>query len=316
MKRLIFTALLGAAATGVFAQSKTDTIKTNKDIKIVKTITVKKTSESKDGKNKVDSIHTTKTTLTMVGGKVTDSVQVTSDTTVIKKKNFKVTFGFDGEGRTSSQKPTKAPGFSWGLTFSRFDLGLATLIDNGSTRLSPTNEFLRYRSWKTSNVGFDVFQAGYRFNSTFKMYLAGGFDWELIRLREDITITRDPDMSALKYTKDPIDYSKNRFSSAYLRIPVMFDFRSKDDKGGDRWHYVFGPEFGVLLTGRMKQISEENGKQKMNYPYHFTKFRYGAVARVGHGGFGIFAKYYMNDMFDTEAQKGLKNLNFGFTVGF
>ena len=48
----------------------------------------------------------------------------------------------------------KAPGFSYGLTFSRFDLGLATLVDNGSFKLSPQNQFLNYRSWKTSNVGF------------------------------------------------------------------------------------------------------------------------------------------------------------------
>jgi hypothetical protein len=165
-------------------------------------------------------------------------------------------------------------------------------------------------------VGFDVIQAGYRFNPTFKIYVAGGFDWELIRLREDITIQRDPDMSGLKYTKDPIDYDKNRFSSAYLRIPVMFDFRSQDNANGKKWHYVFGPELGVLLTGRVKQISDENGKQKMNYDYHFTKFRYGAVARIGHGSLGLFAKYYFNDMFNTTAQKGLKNASVGFTVGF
>ncbi|GAB3934117.1 outer membrane beta-barrel protein [Mucilaginibacter myungsuensis] len=311
MKRLIFTALMAAAATGVFAQTKTDTIKTDNSTKVVKTNTLKVTT-IKNG-SRIDSVKTTKTTLTLSEGKVVDSVQE-SNTTISRKPTFSVNFG--GKRDSTRKKVSKAPGFSWGLTFSRFDLGLATMIDNGSTRLSPTNEFLRYRSWKSSNVGFDVFQAGYRFNSTFKMYMATGFDWELFRLREDITITRTPDMSGLKYTQDNVDYKKNRFSSAYLRIPVMFDFRSNDDKGGDRWHYVFGPEFGVLLTGRVKQISDEYGKQKMNYPYHFTKFRYGAVARVGHGGFGLFAKYYFNDMFDTEAQRGLKNMNVGLTVGF
>lgn len=233
------------------------------------------------------------------------------------KKEYNFSFGLKENNRDSTAKRrSKAPGFSMGLTFSRFDLGLTFLLDNGSTRLSPTNEFLRYRSWKTSNVGFDVFQAGYRFSPAFKMYMAAGFDWELIRLREDITIQRTPDMSGLKYTNDNIDYSKNRFSSAYLRLPVMFDFRSKDDNNGKKWHYVLGPEFGVLLTGRVKQISEENGKQKMNYDYHFTKFRYGAVLRVGHGSTGVFAKYYFNDMFNTVAQQGLKNASVGFTVGF
>lgn len=217
---------------------------------------------------------------------------------------------------TLSETPSKAPGFSSRILFSRFDLGLTTLVDNGSFKLSSKNSFLNYRSWKTSNVGFDVLQIGYRFNSSFKIYAAAGFDWELIRLRQNITIQKDPDRSALHYTSDAIDYHKNRFSSSYLRLPFMFDFRSKDNDNGTRWHYVFGPEFGVLLMGKVKQISDENGKQKMYNDYHFSKFRYGAVARVGQGGFGVFAKYYFNDMFDTLEQKGLKNFSFGFTMGF
>jgi len=97
---------------------------------------------------------------------------------------------------------------------------------------------------------------------------------------------------------------------------LSFDFRTNDDKSGSRWHFVAGPDIGILLNGRVKQISDENGKQKMNYTYHYTKFRYGGFARVGYSGIGIFAKYYMNDMFDTEQQKGLKNFSFGAMFGF
>jgi hypothetical protein len=269
MKRLLLIALLGAVATGVFAQS--------------------------------------------------DSTKALQDTSAHKKSKYKVSFNWKSKHdttATSTKKVSKAPGFTIGLTFARFDLGLATLVDNGSFTLSPKNDFLRYRSWKTSNVGFDVFQAGYRFNSAFKIYLSAGFDWTHIRLREDITIQRDPDMSGLKYTNDAVDYSKNRFSSSYLRLPLSFEFRTHDNSAGKRWHFVAGPDIGILLNGRVKQISDEFGKQKLNYTYHYTKLRYGGFARIGYGSMGIFAKYYMNDMFDTEAQKGLKNLSFGVMVGF
>lgn len=245
----------------------------------------------------------------------TDTSKTTADT-VRHKGKYSLNFDLTHKRDTIDKTASKAPGFSWGIVFSRFDLGFTTLRDNGSFKLSPQNDFLSYRSWKTSNVGFDVLQAAYRFNSSFKFYIAAGFDWELIRLRKDITIQKTPDMSGLKYTADAINYSKNRFSSSYLRIPVMFDFRSKDNDNGTRWHYVFGPELGVLLGGKIKQISDDNGKQKQYNDYHFTKFRYGAVVRVGHGGFGLFGKYYFNDMFNTVAQKGLKNVSVGFTVGF
>jgi len=216
---------------------------------------------------------------------------------------------------TTTHEKQKYPKAFVGITFSRFDLGLATLIDNGSFTLSPQNQFLRYRSWKTSNVGFDVFQMGVRLNNSFKIYLSGGFDWTLIRLRDNITIL--PNQPVLTYRQDNIDYSKNRFSSSYLRIPLSFDFRTNEDARGNRWHFVFGPDGGFLLNGMVKQISAENGKQKIDDSYHFTSFRYGGFLRVGYNGFGIFAKYYANDMFENSpAQAGLKNLSFGFTVGF
>ncbi|PTQ94137.1 outer membrane protein with beta-barrel domain [Mucilaginibacter yixingensis] len=244
----------------------------------------------------------------------TDSVATDATTQKSKRMNLHLLHGDDSV--KVSRKIHKHPGFSIAITFSRFDLGLATLIDNGSFTLSPKNQFLNYRSWKSSNVGFDVFQFGYRFNSAFKIYMSAGLDWTLFRLRDNITIQKDPDMSQLHYTVDNIDYSKNRFSSSYLRIPLSFDFRTKDNDDGKRFHFVAGPDIGILLNGRVKQISSENGKQKFNDDYHYTKLRYGAFTRIGYGDLGIYAKYYFNDMFNTDAQKGLKNMSIGLTLGF
>jgi len=247
-----------------------------------------------------------------------DSSMAVPDSVKRKSVNLSLSVGDDDSHRwkdTTTYNDRSYPRFSFGITFSRFDLGLATLIDNGSFTLSPKNDFLRYRSWKTSNVGFDLVQMGVRFNPNFKIYLSGGFDWTLIRLREDITIL--PNQPVLTYRQDNIDYSKNRFSSTYLRIPLSFDFRTNENSEGKRAHFVFGPDGGLLLGGRVKQISKEHGKQKIDDDYHFTKFRYGGFVRFGYGDFGIFAKYYFNDMFENSPdQKGLKNFSFGFTLGF
>jgi hypothetical protein len=268
MKRLLITAMICAAASGVFAQdTKTDSTKTD-----------------------TSKYHTT------------------------SGHHFQTGFG-DDYHNGNDKKSRIYPKGSFGLTFSRFDLGLATLVDNGSFTLSPKNQFLNYRSWKTSNVGFDVIQMGVRFSDNFKVYLSGGFDWTLIRLRQDITIL--PNQPVLTFHRDSIHYSKNRFSSSYLRIPLSFDFRTKENKDGDRFHFVIGPDAGLLLNGRVKQISQQNGKQKIDDSYHFAKVRYGGFVRVGYGGWGLFAKYYTNDMFENSPdQKGLKNFSFGFTFGF
>jgi hypothetical protein len=276
MKRLIFTIIICVAVTGVFAQNTT-----------------------------------------------TDSVK--TDTARHKKGvKIKLGYGEDGselginQGRDTvgdHHHHSKAPGFSFGITFSRLDLGLTTLVDNGSFTLSPQNQFLRYRAWKSSNVGFDVIQFGYRFNSSFKIYLSGGFDWTLFRLRDNITIL--PNEPVLTYKQDNIDFSKNRFSSSYLRIPLSFDFRTKEDADGNVFHFVFGPDGGFLLNGRVKQISAQNGKQKFNDTYNFATFRYGGFVRIGYGSWGLFAKYYFNNMYENSPeQDGLRNFSFGITLGF
>jgi len=247
-----------------------------------------------------------------------DTIKKTADTTTNGPKVL-ISYGFGDKeykwSKDSTHYKKRYPKFTLGLTLSRLDLGLTTLIDHGSFTLSPQNQFLRYRQWKSSNNGFDFFQMGVRFNDSFKIYLSGGFDWTLIRLRENITIL--PNQPVLTYRQDSISYSKNRFSASYLRIPISFDFRTKEDRRGNRTHFVIGPIGGFLLDGMVKQISEEHGKQKMWDSYHFASFRYGAFTRIGYGLFGIYAKYYFNNMFeDSPAQDGLRNFSFGFTLGF
>ena len=116
-----------------------------------------------------------------------DSAKNTTDTT---GKKILISYGHgDDSSDTSSHhsRSTRYPKGFIGITLSRLDLGLATLMDHGSFTLSQQNQFLSYRQWKTSNVGFDVFQMGIKFDNYFKIYVSGGFDWTLIRLHDNIT---------------------------------------------------------------------------------------------------------------------------------
>ncbi|MGY4386512.1 hypothetical protein ACVWYN_003567 [Pedobacter sp. UYP24] len=250
-----------------------------------------------------------------------DSVTTVTTTTVTTKKKttkFSVKLGIGDDNERVKRDSTKLAEsnkgrFIGGITFTRFDLGFSKLIDNGNFTLSPTNSFLDYKASKTSTVSFDVLQMGYRFNSNFKVYLAGGFDWTLIRLKNDITMKANSPV--LAYDTETIHFSKNRFSSSYVHIPLNFELRTKEGDNGKRFYFVIGPEVAFLLNGKVKQISEEKGKQKFKDDYNFEPFRYGGTVRIGYGGLGIFTKYYANDMFASAPQKGLKNLSFGITLG-
>jgi hypothetical protein len=245
---------------------------------------------------------------------IAPKVYAQQDTTTKKVTKTVINIGGDGS-LISTKKDTVAKNgrFVGGITFTRVDWGFSRLIDNGSFNLSSNNQFLDYKGGKTSTLSFDVLQFGYRFNSNFKVYLAGGFDWTLIRLRNNITIQKNS--PTLGYIDEFIGFSKNRFSNSYVHIPLNFELRTKENEKGKRFYFVFGPEVSFLLNGKIKQISDERGKEKQYDSYHFQSVRYGGSVRLGYGGLGLFTKYYFNDMFNTPDQKGLKNMSFGLTFG-
>lgn len=258
------------------------------------------------------------TSILVSGLTLLSALHVNAQTDSVKRKAGEIDYGVGitiniKKNRDSANQKASDARFVGGITFTRLDIGFSRLIDNGSFSLSPTNSFLSYRGGKTSTVSFDVLQLGYRFNKYFKIYLAGGFDWTHIRLNKDITMQKDKPV--LTYIDEPVEFSKNRFSSSYLHVPLNFELRTQENRYGKRFRLVVGPEIGFLLNGKVKQISEERGKVKQKDNYNFAPFRYGGAIRLGYGGLGVFAKYYANDMFDSAPQKGLKSMSFGITFG-
>lgn len=229
------------------------------------------------------------------------------------KNKYKLSVSFGDKADTVKYQQAPKGRFMGGITFTRLDFGFSRLIDNGSFNLSPQNKFLDYKGAKTSTISFDVLYFGYRFNPGFKVYVAGGFDWTLIRLKNNITI--QPNTPDLTYIEEPVNFSKNRFSSSYVHIPLNFEFRTKENDNGKRFYFIAGPEVSFLLNGKVKQISDERGKQKFKDDYDFQPVRVGGTLRIGYGGIGLFTKYYFNDMFTSPTQKGLKNMSFGVTFG-
>ncbi|RZK53112.1 MAG: PorT family protein [Pedobacter sp.] len=254
--------------------------------------------------------------LTFLAGSNAQAQQDSTKKTINYGKNITIGIGGGDNGfisRKNQDSIANKGRFVGGVTFTRLDIGFSKLIDNGSFTLSPQNDFLDYKAGKTSHLSFDVVQFGYRFNSNFKIYLAGGFDWTHVRLKDDITIQKNtPELS---YVTEDIEFSKNRFSSSYVHIPLNFELRSKEDKHGRRFYAVAGPEIAFLLGGKVKQISDERGKVKVKDDYNFAPFRYGGSLRLGYGSVALFAKYYASDMFESAPQKEVKNMAFGITLG-
>lgn len=226
-------------------------------------------------------------------------------------KDININLGFN-----DSEDQNKYPRAYGGITFSRIDWGFSRLIDNGSFNLSEDNSFLRYK--KASNFGFDIAQFGLRFNDNFKSYISAGFEWNYLRLKENILLIEDSQYLDYKTIDEKdVDYKKNIFTSTYLRLPLTFEWRSDRNRHGGRVKVAFGAMTGILLKGTQRLKSDANGKQKFKNNYNLASFQYGPFVRLGYRNFGIFGKYYVNDMFENSpTQDGVNNLTFGLTLGF
>ncbi|TJZ60471.1 PorT family protein [Sphingobacterium olei] len=229
------------------------------------------------------------------------------------KTKLSINFGVDDKDK---KEAIKYPRFFGGMTFTRIDWGFSRIMDDGKFTLSDDNQFLSYK--KASNFGFDILQVGLRFSDNFKTYLSGGFEWNYLRLEKNILLTENS--SSLSYQivdENDVRYKKNVLTSTYLRLPLAFEWRSNKLRNGDRVKVAFGAMTGILLKGTQRLKSDANGKQKFRDNYNLSSFQYGPFVRIGYDDFGLFAKYYVNDVFENSpAQAGLNNFTFGFTLGF
>ena len=307
MKKTIITAAFSVLAFVAQAQNRP----AFKDKKTI--ILLGKTGQSQD------SVPSTAKTIIQIGADPAhDSVEFKGKTyikigksIIITSRNSDATVTL-GSANGTVAKPKKA--VSIGFDFTRFDLGFSRYLDQGSFTLSPANVDLDFLPSKTTNVGFDFFQFKYKASDKFRFYIGAGLDWNHIRLNNNVTFQKN--QATLTASQEVISFSKNRFSSRYLRIPIGFDF-TKKIQNDNKLHLVLGPEFGFLLNGKVKQESKERGKEKFKDEYNFNPFRYGGFVRVGYKGWGIYTKYYFNDVFAKgQGPADFKNMSFGLSMGF
>lgn len=249
--------------------------------------------------------------------------------TIIVKREKKSTVKIDTDGVSvmvgkvdsvlvsKTKDAVKYPIVNFGFNFEHFDLGISKYHTGDNFSVPAGYEFLEHETWKTHTFGFDALQLGLRFNSNFKIMISAGLDWNHIRLKNDEVdiLAKQP-----KLSHDIIEdreLKKNRFTSRYVRLPLYFEYRTGQIRGGKRFSVVAGPEVGFLIDGKVKQKTQGGEKTKIKDDFNFEPFRYGVNARIGYGTTGLFFKYFFNDVFaENQGPSEYKNLSFGLTFGF
>lgn len=188
---------------------------------------------------------------------------------------------------------------------------------NHSINMKDDLRYLELKQGRSWNFNINFLQYSLGFNTDKAGLVTGlGFEFNNYHFRNPITLTAGTPVTGVDstYILDPnMNVVKSKFSTTHLTVPLLFEFQIPT---GHRKHRIFfstGVIGGVKIGSSTKVQYEgtQKGKDKTRNDFNLSQFRYGLTARIGYGGFRVFANYYPTPLF--EEGKGPEL--YSFTVG-
>ncbi len=114
-----------------------------------------------------------------------------------------------------------------------------------------------------------------------------------------------------------VGVKKSKLATNYLDIPLEVKYYFSKNNPSRGLRLTLGAKVGVLYGSHTKVKYEEDGetkklKQKENYD--LNRFRYGATARLGLGGFDLFYYQSLSELFESGKAPGGAAIT-PFTIG-
>ena len=135
------------------------------------------------------------------------------------------------------------------------------------------------------------------------------FNWHYFRLKGNTIIVKDtlPNGSGEGTFFTPStqgNFKKSVYRIAYLDVPVMFQYYSKDRGEYGGLALGIGGYGGVRINSSHKAVYDDvfndKSKDKLNNNYFSNSFRYGVMAQIGYGSFRLTGKMDLNYLFDQD----------------
>lgn len=109
----------------------------------------------------------------------------------------------------------------------------------------------------------------------------------------------------------------NKFTVAYLDIPLELRYRTKNEKKSKQFKIAIGGKAGLMLSNYQKykgKIGDLKVKQKEYNVENVEKFRYGATFRVGRGNWNLYGFYSLSKLFEEDKGPELYPITVGLVV--
>ena len=242
-----------------------------------------------------------KTTVKFPGGNV--EVNNFSDTITkitLGHKRFEVI-----EGNTKTRlRMVRIPIDRFKGHFMGVDLGFNGYMAPGfTTELPPEDQFMGLHYGKSMSVGLNFLQYSIPFQrnrNTIGAVL--GASWTFYNYRTDskYVIELDDDGNTIGIPEEARTITKNKLTTSYITIPLLFEFQIPVNKDINRFFISFGPYAGFLVKAHTKVVYEDNGsrsKEKYKGDLNVNPFKYGTMIRFGYRWIKFYAVYDLSTLY-------------------
>ncbi len=106
---------------------------------------------------------------------------------------------------------------------------------------------------------------------------------------------------------DEYEYSKNKFVTTYIELPIEFRLITQ---GRRPFKFTTGFRIGYLVQNNNKIIDDEGKRKFYNFEY-IEKLRYGISSRIGYGRVGITGFYSLASLVDEKNGSAVIPVSFG-----
>ncbi|HYG16702.1 MAG TPA: outer membrane beta-barrel protein [Bacteroidia bacterium] len=197
------------------------------------------------------------------------------------------------------------------------DIGLNSLLFNGSPSFPVALQNLELDPWKSLHVNVGIFQQKVRlYRKNISLFYGINYDNNDYRFSREIDFKVDATNQISYDTVTTQGFIRNKLTTRFVSIPLGFQFKFNPNARRS-FHISLGMHAGYRLTSFFKKVYEDDGKRKKKTrdDFELNNFRYGAFVKVGYGNFTLFGNYVFTPLFRENAGPELNTVSFGLTIG-
>tara|TARA_R110002050_G_scaffold57866_4_gene130168 strand:- start:12566 stop:13258 length:693 start_codon:yes stop_codon:yes gene_type:complete len=129
-----------------------------------------------------------------------------------------------------------------------------------------------------------------------------GLGYSINSFNENLFVSKD-DLGKVSYSilEDDNTYTKNKFSSHFIELPLEFRWRTSTPTEYNFWRIYTGFKLSYMFAHTTK-YKGDLGSFKYTDIDDFNKFQYGLTLSAGYNTWNIYMYYALNSIFSNEAK--------------